>query len=172
MFFNSKVRQNPPGFGVMRVGVSVPRSPEVEELTCRLLAQANFRGYCSVEYKRDPRDGQLKLIEVNARMPRSGWLAIASGVNFPWLIYQDLVLGQPAVVDHYTENLYLIEFWADVLNFLLRDKRRLAQMRDYVRPYLTRRKALAVWSGHDPKPFFKQTALLPATIRRQMQRQY
>lgn len=170
LFFNNKVRQNPPQFGVMRVGVSTPRNPDVEELTCRLLTHMGYRGYCSVEFKRDPRDGLLKLIEINARMPRSGWLAIASGVDFPWLIYQDLVHRNPVIVDSYIEHSYMIELYADVLNALWRDNRRAIGLRGYLRPYLARHRVFAVLSWRDPKPFLAQTRVLPAIMRRQTRR--
>jgi D-aspartate ligase len=64
-FFYRKLRQNPPQFGIARVGISTDRYPEVEQLTEELLRRANYSGYFSNEFKLDPRDGQLKLIENN-----------------------------------------------------------------------------------------------------------
>ena len=43
--------------------------PELREPALRLFRQAGLRGLANVEFKRDDRDGQLKLIECNARFP-------------------------------------------------------------------------------------------------------
>jgi predicted ATP-grasp superfamily ATP-dependent carboligase len=122
-------------------------------LTEELLTRANYRGYFSNEFKLDPRDGQLKLIENNCRMPRSGMLAIASGVNFPWLIYQDLVLNQQADVTHYRIGTYWIDFWSDIYNSLFRRKQEEIRLRDYLRPYFARNKVFSDWNVEDLKPF-------------------
>ena len=154
-FFHRKVRQNPPRFGVMRVGISTERDSEVERLTEKLLRHANYKGYFSIEFKKDPRDNQLKFTEVNCRMPRSGWLTIASGVNIPWLIYLDLVKNQQVIVSDYKVGFYWIELYTDIKNTLLRHKEEEINLREYVRPYMTRNKAFAVLNVHDIRPFLK-----------------
>jgi len=152
-FFYRKLRQNPPRFGIARVGFSTEKYPEVEELTEELLGRTNYRGYFSNEFKMDPRDGQLKLIENNCRMPRSGMLAIVSGVNFPWLIYQDLVLNQQNDVTQYKVGTYWIDLWPDMINSLFRHHLEEIRPRDYIGPYLTRNKVFADLNFADPVPF-------------------
>jgi predicted ATP-grasp superfamily ATP-dependent carboligase len=122
-------------------------------LTEELLTRANYRGYFSNEFKLDPRDGQLKLIENNCRMPRSGMLAIACGINFPWLIYQDLVLNQQCDVTHYKIGTYWIDFWTDLYNSLFRRKQEEIRLRDYVGPYFARNKVFSDLKFGDLKPF-------------------
>ena len=152
-FFYRKLRQHPPQFGIARVGISTDRHPDVERLTEELLTRANYRGYFSNEFKLDPRDGQLKLIENNCRMPRSGMLAIACGINFPWLIYQDLVLNQQCDVTHYKIGTYWIDFWTDLYNSLFRRKQEEIRLRDYVGPYFARNKVFSDLKFGDLKPF-------------------
>lgn len=152
-FFYRKLRQSPPRFGIARVGISTARDPEVERLTEELLRRANYRGYFSNEFKLDPRDGQLKLIENNCRMPRSGMLAIAAGVNFPWLMYQDLVLDRQSDVADYRVGTYWIELWSDLFNSLFRHRDEDLRLRDYAAPYLSRNKVFADLTFRDPKPF-------------------
>lgn len=152
-FFYRKLRQNPPQFGIARVGISTDSYPEVERLTEELLYRANYRGYFSNEFKMDPRDGQLKLIENNCRMPRSGMLAIACGVNFPWLIYEDLVLNQQSDVTQYKTGTYWIDFWSDISNSLFRHNEEEIRLRDYIAPYFSRNKVFADLIFHDLKPF-------------------
>lgn len=152
-FFYRKLRQHPPQFGIARVGISTDRHPEVERLTEEILIRANYRGYFSNEFKLDPRDGQFKLIENNCRMPRSGMLAIACGINFPWLIYQDLVLNQQCDVTHYKSGTYWIDFWTDLYNSLFRRKKEEIRMRDYIGPYFARNKVFSDLNFEDLKPF-------------------
>jgi D-aspartate ligase len=85
-----KLRQYPPGFGYCCLTETVI-DPEIMELSIRLLKVLNFRGICCVEFKRDPRDGQPKLIEINARAVRTTGVAIAAGVDLPWIAYQDMI---------------------------------------------------------------------------------
>lgn len=59
-----KLRQYPPHFGSGSMAVSV-REPRVEELGGRLMESLRFHGIGSVEFKRDSRDGQFKLMELN-----------------------------------------------------------------------------------------------------------
>jgi predicted ATP-grasp superfamily ATP-dependent carboligase len=47
-----------------------------------------------VEFKQDPRDGQFKLLDVNARTWGFHSIADAAGVDFPYLLYADQ-LGLP-----------------------------------------------------------------------------
>jgi predicted ATP-grasp superfamily ATP-dependent carboligase len=156
-FFYRKLRQHPPQFGVARVGISTDRHPDVERLTEELLTRANYRGYFSNEFKLDPRDDQFKLIENNCRMPRSGMLAIAAGINFPWLIYQDLVLDQQCDITHYNIGTYWIDFWTDLYNSLFRRKKEEIRLRDYIGPYLARDKVFSDLDFKDPRPFLKLT---------------
>jgi predicted ATP-grasp superfamily ATP-dependent carboligase len=48
-----------------------------------------------VEFKRDPRDGGFKLMEINPRLWQWHGLATACGVDLPRIAYADLV-GDPA----------------------------------------------------------------------------
>ena len=61
-----KLRQYPAGFGSASLVASQP-CDETRELTLGFLRDIGFRGICGAEYKRDPRDGRLKIIEINPR---------------------------------------------------------------------------------------------------------
>jgi predicted ATP-grasp superfamily ATP-dependent carboligase len=157
-FFHRKLRQNPPHFGVMRVGISTERNPELEQLTIRLLDRIEYRGYFSIEFKKDPRDNQLKLMENNCRFPRCGLLATAAGVNYPWIIYLDLVKNEQIDTHEYKIGTYLIELYADISNSIQHHKEEDIRFWDYVRPYFARDKAFAELDFHDLKPFMKLTS--------------
>jgi predicted ATP-grasp superfamily ATP-dependent carboligase len=92
-FTGRKLRQMPPGFGICRVGESVP-VPEVAELGSRLLAALGFHGISQVEFKYDARDGQFKLMEVNPRSWSWVGLPIELGADLPWAMFCE-ALGHP-----------------------------------------------------------------------------
>lgn len=90
VFTGRKLRQTTRGIGTCRVGEAVA-SDEVEELGLRLLRSIGFHGLSQVELKRDPRDGQYKLMEINPRLWQWHGLAAACGVDLPRIAYWDLL---------------------------------------------------------------------------------
>lgn len=68
--------------------------PEAAELANRLFSHVGLRGLANVEFKRDDRDGKLKLIECNARFTASDCLVARSGINLAAFVYCRLT-GRP-----------------------------------------------------------------------------
>lgn len=85
-----KIRQFPPHFGLGCYVVS-DRNPEVADAGLRFLRGIGLRGLFHVEFKRDSRDDQLKLIECNHRFTIE---LVFSPRNLPLLTYNRL-LGRP-----------------------------------------------------------------------------
>jgi D-aspartate ligase len=96
-FCGRKLRQTPPGVGTCRVGEAV-WVEEVVELGLKLLRALEHTGLSQVEFKRDPRDGVLKLMEVNPRLWQWHGLASACGVDLPRIAYEDLTGERPEPV--------------------------------------------------------------------------
>ncbi len=90
IFTGRKIRQIPPGIGTTRVGESI-RIPRVEELGVAYLKGIGCHGLSDVEFKLDPRDGELKFMEVNPRLGQWHGLAAAAGVDLPLIAYRDLM---------------------------------------------------------------------------------
>jgi len=92
-FISRKVRQHPRLYGESRIAESL----WVEDVAAAaegLLGELSFHGISGTEFKRDPRDGRLKLMEVNARNWLHGRLATAAGVNLSYVAYRDAI-GHP-----------------------------------------------------------------------------
>ena len=68
-----------------------PAQPEVAEMSIELLRRLKFHGICGTEFKKDPRDGRFKMMEINLRPTL--WFSIieASGIEVIYAIYQDLI---------------------------------------------------------------------------------
>ena len=156
-FYYRKLRQNPPGYGVMRVGESIPAVQAVRSLSEKLLKKTGYRGICTVEFKRDAEDGRLKLIEVNARIPRMNWLATFAGINFPWIAYKDSTGNPAASESSYRTGAVWIELYADILNTLFRHRREKIALADYLEPYHRRDRTFALFAKEDPAPILKKT---------------
>lgn len=67
---------------------SIAPPPTMVEATRRLLETLKWHGVAMAEFKLDPRDGTAKLMEINARFWNSLPLAVAAGIDFPYLLYK------------------------------------------------------------------------------------
>lgn len=159
-FFRKKIRQNPPQFGVTRVGISHDRVPEIEEHTMRLLNEVNYKGYAESDFKKDPRDNKLKLIEINSRLVRPNWLATYCGINFPWIMYMDMVEKRQVKANDYRKDVYWIDMYQDILNSVARHGEEKFGFREYVKPYLSKDKTF-VLSTDDLVPLLRQFFFVP-----------
>ena len=97
LFSGRKLRQSPPGIGTCRVGEAV-WVQETVDAALRLLRAFDFHGVSQVEFKRDPRDGRFKLMEVNPRLWLWHGLAAGLGADFARISYLDLLGRSPAPV--------------------------------------------------------------------------
>lgn len=86
-FTKRKLRQYPARWGTGTYHRS-EWVPEAAELGLRLFRAAGLVGLGNVEFKRDERDGRLKLIECNLRLTEADPLVRASGLDLPYLLYQ------------------------------------------------------------------------------------
>ena len=84
-----KLRQFPAHFGNGSLQCS-EELPEIAEISRRFLQGLNYCGFAGLEFKFDHRDGSFRFIELNPRSSAMNELAIAAGVDFPWIAYQSL----------------------------------------------------------------------------------
>jgi D-aspartate ligase len=89
VFSGRKLLQDPVGIGNARVAEAM-WVDEVVEQGLALLRGLAFHGVSQVEFKRDPRDGVYKLMEVNPRLWQWHSLAAACGVNLAYIACRDL----------------------------------------------------------------------------------
>lgn len=89
-----RTRQYPIDFGRASTFVETVDEQGMEEPARRLLAALRLTGIVELEFKRDPRDGQFKLLDINARA--WAWQALGglAGVDFPYLLWC-LLRGAP-----------------------------------------------------------------------------
>ncbi len=86
LFVHEKTRQHPTDFGNATMVEGV-HDEEVVKLGLRFLQGLGYRGMGFVEFKRDSRDNELKLIELNPRQVLPNLAPVYAGVNFPLIQY-------------------------------------------------------------------------------------
>jgi len=89
-FTARKILQSPGEFGTGCVVESEPL-PDLLKPSIRLCRALDYEGIAEIEYKRDPRDGVLKFIEINVRHWDWHELGRASQINVTWTAYCHLV---------------------------------------------------------------------------------
>ncbi|MCP4646204.1 MAG: hypothetical protein GY852_00525, partial [bacterium] len=149
-----KVRLSPAGFGVPCVVVS-KEIPEIMEPGRKLLRAAGFYGFSCTEFKKDPRDGVYKIMEVNGRQNRSSLLSVHCGVNFPWVMYEHLANGGFPRVAEYQSGIYWIDEFRDMFSSGGRVFRDGYSVIDFCRPYYNAH-VFSVFDWYDLKPFLKR----------------
>lgn len=85
-FSHCRVREKPPSGGVSVLCESVLPDRIAAGQAEALLERLEWHGPAMVEFKRDARDGMLRLMEINGRFWGSLQLAIDAGVDFPALL--------------------------------------------------------------------------------------
>lgn len=114
VFMHRRIREFPVTGGASTCAESID-DPELRELGLRLLRALRWHGVAMVEFKRDARDGGYVLMEINPKFWGSLDLAIAAGVDFPWLAVQT-ALGIPfEPVLTYRAGLRFQWVWSELL---------------------------------------------------------
>jgi predicted ATP-grasp superfamily ATP-dependent carboligase len=134
LFAHRRIREKPPSGGVSVLRESAPLDPAAAEHANRLLQALGWHGVAMVEFKRDDRDGSLRLMEINARFWGSLQLAIDAGVDFPAMLAELALGGVVQPVDGYAQGVRSRWFWGDfdvLLAVLFRSRRQLDLPKSY-----------------------------------------
>ena len=146
-----KVRQGPLRFGTSAV-FEVRYDPTVLALGQRLLAAAGYTGFAHVEFARDPRDGEFKVLEVNTRTPVWGGIAMSRDFDMAHVAYDDL-RGSPApALGTYRKEVAWIYLAKDLWVSAQMARRRELSPHEFLVHYIRPGKARAVFAADDPLP--------------------
>jgi predicted ATP-grasp superfamily ATP-dependent carboligase len=155
-------RQHPPLFGRTCTYVETVENPEIEKIALQFLRSINYYGLSELEFKLDPRDGEYKLIDVNARTWAYHSLGFHAGVDFPHMLFEDY-LGREVESVRAPPGLTWIRLVTDLPVGVIGILRRQLRLRDYTRS-ITRFSTESVFSSDDPVPSIVETALIPYLI--------
>jgi predicted ATP-grasp superfamily ATP-dependent carboligase len=129
VFARRRLRMSPPDFGNSSCCHSVPLAilPGAVRQLRRLLDGLDYRGIFSAEFKRDPRDGVFRIIEVNTRAWTYVEFAARCGMNVCEMAWQD-AQGLPVTraTTDYPEGVACVDLYHDIPTVLaLRKRQRL-----------------------------------------------
>jgi predicted ATP-grasp superfamily ATP-dependent carboligase len=118
IFMHKRIREYPVTGGPSTAAESI-YDQELKELGLRLLESLNWHGVAMVEFKKDARDGEFKLMEINPKFWGSLDLATASGVDFPYLTAKMAIDGDIEPVFNYETGIkFRWLFPDDFLHFI------------------------------------------------------
>ncbi len=154
-----RARQHPMDFGHASTFAELVQVPELREIGEKFLSLIDFYGIAEVEFMKDPRNGEYKLIEVNPRV--WGWhtLAIAAGIDLPYCLYQDMI-GEEIQVGTPIHHCKWIRLITDTPTVFLEVAKGRMKISDYLAS-MKGRKEFAVFDPGDPIPFFVELLMIP-----------
>jgi D-aspartate ligase len=145
-----KLRQYPVGFGIGCYHVT-GSNEEVAQVAMRFCRGVGILGMANPEFKRDARDGRLKLIECNHRFTMSNELNRRAGVNLPLVAYDRLVGLPVRAGGGFREGLHMWSPVEDTKAFLEARRRGQTTTRRWLAS-LRHRQVLSLYDRHDAGP--------------------
>lgn len=144
---------------------SVPIDPKLLDHSQKIIKALNWQGVAMIEFKHCEKTNDCRLMEINGRFWGSLPLAVNAGADFPYYLYQLLVLeektqAKSAAIGVKSRKLKEDIYWFLVVLFR-REKSPLvvwptaSQLLFDIASVFSRRHYFDSWSGDDLKPWFE-----------------
>jgi D-aspartate ligase len=144
-------------------------NPEAAALGERFFRHIGLRGLGNIEFKRDDRDGKLKIIEANARFTAADALVCASGIALAPLIYDRLTGRSPIPPAQYRRGMVLWYPLEDFFAFLELRRNGMCCWSDWLSS-VCRTDVFPYWDMRDPLPSLVNLAQRSRSLRRLWER--
>lgn len=148
-----KIRQYPKEFG-MGCCVESLQYKQLEQTGEKLFTNIDYKGVGSAEFKLDPSDQKLKLIELNPRFWLQNEQATYCGVNFARQQYLDLSRQEVPRLDKFKIGVKWIDPICDIKSFAKENHRDKLFLFRWLR-LLSVCRIFSVFSWQDLRPFLK-----------------
>jgi predicted ATP-grasp superfamily ATP-dependent carboligase len=156
-----KIRHWPVDFGSGSFCTSKWR-PGIIKHCVELLQTIGYHGFAEPELIRDPRDGQYKLIEINARTTLQNRLPASCGLDVEYVAYLDGLGRSITRLIRCSDDIYWVDDFADLLSVLTHVRRKQARISDLfssIKPHTVH----SIASLDDPGPFILHSIALALT---------
>lgn len=153
LFSLQKNHQFPAEFGTGAHIVS-KRVPELIDVCVPFFEEIKLKGIGMAEFKKDPRDGTYKFIEINPRFWLTHSLTGPSGIDFVYMYYLYLTNQNPEPRLNQIDGIkwiYLVRYY---LTFLQKKRKSEMTFKDFYQG-LQGQKEFALFAWNDPMPFFR-----------------
>jgi predicted ATP-grasp superfamily ATP-dependent carboligase len=116
IFAHRRLRGWPPMFGntCLRESISISEVIPQVEATNSYLQHIGYHGLMEAEWKRDPRDGSFKLLEINARQSMQNVLPSKCGINLILIAYMDAMGEKIGYTCSYEKGIKWVNFLQDL----------------------------------------------------------
>jgi predicted ATP-grasp superfamily ATP-dependent carboligase len=168
VFTKRKLRQFPPRFGLGCYHVTAWDS-DVAATALRFFQGVGLRGIANVEFKRDPRDEQLKLIECNYRLTAVNELLRRAGLDLALLAYNRITGAADPPLGVVPDNLYMWYPIEDTRAFLRLRRTGGLRLSEWLRG-LMHPQRLPVFCLDDPLPSLTNLVRFVDVLRRRLSR--
>ena len=170
-FTKKVIRRMPPNFGGGCYHVT-EWLPETAEKGDQFFRSIGFTGMANIEFKKDPRDGELKIIECNARYTAAQELVTRSGLDISYLVYQFLINGgntdaKPATQTKFKKNLHYWYAREDLQSFMISFRKGDISLFQWLKSLAHFPLVFPNWNILDPKP---SLVSLAKTFRNRLKR--
>ena len=128
--------------------------PELEKITTSLINKIKYYGIVDAEFKLDPRNNKLNLIEINPRCWMQISLPYRCGINLPYIAYMDAIGKKIDAIYPLKNNFKWLFFYQDLPASVRDIKNHELTIKDWIFSY-TGKKEYAIFSWRDPLPFFR-----------------
>lgn len=153
-----KLRQFPLDFGSGSLCKTTWRELPIN-LAIQTLRSVNYYGTAEVEFIRDPRDGEYKMLEINTRTTHQNRLPPACGIDIDYISYLDATGQLTTAALNPEDDVFWIDDFFDVISCLIRLKRKKLKLKDlFISSGHHRVHSIAAWD--DPDPAIIQTFIL------------
>jgi len=126
--------------------------PETAQEGERFFRHIDFTGLANIEFKKDLRDGNLKVIECNARFTAAQEFVTRCGINMPYIIYCYLTGNPLPKSNSYKENLYFWYLQRDFNSFQELHQRGELSLLRWLGSFITKKRVYPLFRWDDPGP--------------------
>ena len=158
-----KLREHPLTFGTATCSQSIFEE-DLLGLSRKLICELGFTGVCEIEWLRDSRDNEPKLIEINARTWLWVGLAEKCGISYPKLIYDYIYSGIVSEFEGYTIGTIWLNLYTDLIYSTIRVFKGIDTVKGISGTYKTFFEAC--WDVKDPIPFVMYGILMASFVRK------
>jgi len=115
-FAYQRLREWPHRFGnsSLMESISISDVSSIRETTANYLHSLRYHGIMDAEFKKDPRDGNFKFLEVNARSWWQNSFPTKCGINLVFMAYLDAIGYKIGYVENYEVGVKWICFFDDL----------------------------------------------------------
>lgn len=154
------IRSWPPSGGTPAKTVTI-FDAKLKEFAFNLIERTKWTGVVSLDIKQDRLTRDLFLLDFNPRFGATTFLAIKSGIDFPYLLYQLAVEENEQYIETYTKEIYRSLFREDLFY---------AAKRPWMVPKLLLEfldhRVYYGYDKEDPEPFYRMAKNAVADMRK------